>query len=80
MSRTYRFVEKRLDPFQNVYLWHWEILEDGNPTGNFMAYPNELHPDEYEQNEISLRNQIKDKFISMGFTEEEANILSGHSH
>ena len=80
MSRTYKFVEKKLDPFQNVYLWHWEILEDGNPTGYFIAHPSELHPDEYEQQQVDLRNQIKAKFISMGFNEEEANMLSGHNH
>jgi hypothetical protein len=80
MSRTYKFIEKKLDPFQNAYLWHWQIFEDGNPTENFIAHPSELHPDEYESQQISLRNQIKDKFIAMGFNEEEANMLSGHSH
>ena len=80
MSRTYRFIEKKLDIFQNSYLWHWEILENGQSTGSFIAHPSELHPDEYEQRQTSLRNQIKEKFILMGFTEEESEMLSGHSH
>ena len=80
MSRTYKFVEKRFDMFQNADMWLWEILEDGEPTGYFVAHPSELYPDEYEAQQNMLRNQIKDKFISMGFSEEEADLLSGHSH
>lgn len=78
MVRTYEFTEKVYDVFQQVDIYKWRIIDDGVPQDMWVGIPNDLHPDVHFANEHAVNDAIKAKFIALGFTEEEASMLSGH--
>ena len=77
MARTYEFTEKVYDGFQQADIYKWRIIDDGVPQDMWLGISSELHPDEYHAQIETTNNSIKQKFIALGFTEEEANQLSG---
>jgi hypothetical protein len=78
MARTYVFTQKDYDILNQVDIYKWQVIDNGVPQDMWVGIPNDLHPDVHFANEHAVNDAIKAKFIALGFTEEQASILSGH--